>query len=376
MQDRGLHRNHIQKPTRLCSTAGLPWQGDWKGKLMTEPIVIWGAGAIGGTIGAYLARAGHEVLMVDVAADHVARMQAEGLTVEGPIDAFTVPVRAVTPDQLEGRYRRVLLAVKAQHTTGAVDTLKPFLTEDGYVVSVQNGLNEMDIAAVVGAERTIGCFINFGADYEGPGHILFGGRGAFVLGETDGRMTERLKELHSLICDFEPDAQVTDNIFGYLWAKLSFAAVLQAHTVSNEPIEQFLDNPRWRPMLYRLVHEVAVTAQAEGVSLMTFQGFDPNEFLDRDVARMKTAIDNYAEARRGSKKLYSGIWRDIVVRKRQTEIGLQGEPVLRAAQKHGIDGSTYATSLRMIREVEQGRAELGEALASKLLAIARTADRK
>lgn len=340
---------------------------------MMDPIVIWGAGAIGGTIGAYLARAGHDVLMVDVEADHVARMRSAGLTIEGPIDSFTARVQAATPGELEGRFGRILLAVKSHDTPDALGALEPHLAENGYVVSVQNGLNEADIAAVVGVERTIGCFINFGADYEGPGRILYGGRGAFMLGEIDGSLSNRLHSLHGIIQDFEPDAKVTDNIFGYLWAKLAFASVLQAQTISNEPTEEFLDNPRWRPLIYRLVYEVAAAARADGVNLMSFQAFDPSEFLDCDEARMKAAIDGYAESRRGSKKLYSGIWRDIVVRKRRTETALQGGPVLRAAEMHGLDVSTYSESLRMIRDVEDGVRELGSALADELLAMAQAA---
>lgn len=339
---------------------------------MTDPIVIWGSGAIGGTIGAYLTRAGHETLMVDVDADHVAQMRSKGLSIEGPVDTFTVPVRATLPEGLEGRFRRILLAVKSQHTQAALAELKPHLAEDGYVVSVQNGLSEIDIADAVGAHRTIGCFINFGADYEGPGRILYGGRGAFVLGELDGVMSDRLHALCAVIRDFEADAKVTNNVYGYLWSKLAFTAVLQAQTITNEPTEAFLDNPRWRPLVYRLVHEVATVAEADGVVLMSFQAFDPSQFLDHDEERMKSVIDGYAASRRGSKKFYSGIWRDIVVRNRRTEVVLQGGPVIRAAERYGLDVTTYATSLRMIQDVEEGRRELGAELADELMAIAQS----
>ena len=69
--------------------------------MVLTPLLIWGAGAIGGTIGASLARAGHEVLFVDSAADHVDRINDHGLTITGPIEAFTVAARAVTPEALE-----------------------------------------------------------------------------------------------------------------------------------------------------------------------------------------------------------------------------------------------------------------------------------
>jgi 2-dehydropantoate 2-reductase len=81
-----------------------------------DTILIWGAGAIGGTIGAYWARAGHDVLFVDQAADHVEAMNRDGLSIEGPVEEFRQPVRAVTPDRVTGAFERVVLAVKAHHT--------------------------------------------------------------------------------------------------------------------------------------------------------------------------------------------------------------------------------------------------------------------
>ena len=85
---------------------------------------------------------------------------------------------------------------KAHHTGVAVRTLAPHLAAGGYVVSAQNGLNELAIAEVVGAERTVGAFVNFGADYLEPGVILYGGHGAVVVGEIDGRITPRVSRSH------------------------------------------------------------------------------------------------------------------------------------------------------------------------------------
>src|SRR5207247_1287124 len=73
---------------------------------------------------------------------------------------------------------------------------------DGYVLSAQNGLNELVIKDVVGDARTMGCFVNFGADYLEPGAIQYAGRGAVVLGEIDGRVTPRIGELHRAFRDF------------------------------------------------------------------------------------------------------------------------------------------------------------------------------
>ena len=153
---------------------------------MTESILVWGGGAIGGTIAAYWARAGIDVLLVDIESDHVTTCRSSGLEISGPVDEFVVRIPAVTPDEVLGRFSRVILAVKAQHTRAAIEMIRPHLTADGFVVSAQNGLNELTISEVVGKGATIGAFVNFGADWHGPGQVLFGNRGAVVVGEIDG----------------------------------------------------------------------------------------------------------------------------------------------------------------------------------------------
>ena len=162
---------------------------------MDERILIWGSGAIGVTIGAHLTRAGTEVLMFDTVAEHVEIMNRDGLLIEGPVDTSTTPIYATIPGKLSGRFERVLLCVKGQNTATIVKMIKPHLANDGYVVSIQNGLNETLIVKMIGGNRTIGAFINFGADYQGPGHILFGARSTVVLGELDGKITPRLQAL-------------------------------------------------------------------------------------------------------------------------------------------------------------------------------------
>ena len=172
-----------------------------------EPIVVWGAGAIGGTLGAYWARAGLPVLLVDIAREHVEACRSSGLRVVGPVEKFTQVVPAATPDELKGVFRRVVLAVKAPATEAATLALAPHLAQDGYVLSAQNGLNEIAIAKIVGPERTMGCFVNFGADWHGPGRILYGNRGAVVVGEIDGKTRDRTREMHALLKVFEPEPQ-------------------------------------------------------------------------------------------------------------------------------------------------------------------------
>jgi ketopantoate reductase len=123
----------------------------------------------------WLVRDGNSVLFCDTDPDHVTAMNEHGLAIEGPVEEFAVPAQAVLPDALPNRLGAVLLAVKAHDTASAMSNVAPRLAEDGFVVSLQNGLNEPVIAASVGVERTVGAFVNFGADYLGPGRIFLGG---------------------------------------------------------------------------------------------------------------------------------------------------------------------------------------------------------
>ena len=123
---------------------------------MAERILIWGAGAIGGSVGAWLKRAGHDITFVDVVPKHVAAIRDRGLRIIGPVEEFIVHTPACTPEELTGTWQRVFLAVKAQHTEAATRSLTPHLAQDGHVLSLQNGLNERIIQRIVGRDRTIG----------------------------------------------------------------------------------------------------------------------------------------------------------------------------------------------------------------------------
>jgi 2-dehydropantoate 2-reductase len=342
------------------------------GRVASAPVLIWGAGAIGGTIGAYLARAGHEIVFVDIVPEHVAAIAGPGLQIEGPVEEFRVTAPAFTPDRLSGRFAGILLCVKAQHTEGATKALLPFLAEDGYVVSAQNGLNELTIAKIVGARRTIGAFVNFGADYLAPGRILYGGHGAVVLGEIDGAVTPRLTALHRVIRDFEPAAIVTDNIWGYLWGKLGYGALLFATALTNDSIADALASPAHFALYRALGREVMAVALAEGKRPEGFNGFDPGAFMpDADTARTQRSMEAMVAHNRGSAKSHSGIWRDLAVRKRKTEIDAQIAIIAEIAARHGQAAPITRRLVELIHDIEDGRRTLDRANLDLLAAAAR-----
>jgi 2-dehydropantoate 2-reductase len=292
--------------------------------------VVVGAGAIGGTVGARLARDGHSVLLCDADAEHVAAIRERGLSVEGPVEELTVRVDAVTPDDLPDELVAVLLAVKAQHTAAALEPVVPRLAPNGFVVSLQNGINEPLIASLVGEERTVGAFVNFGADWLAPGRIMVGNRAALYVGELDGGRSARLERL---LRDL-PDAKETSNILGFLWGKEAYGAMLFATAVSDLSIADALAEPRYRGVFVELAREVLAAAP---VRIESFDGFDPDD--------LDGSIDRLVEFNRGSAKTHSGIYRDLMVRKRPTEKAILAD----------LDGPLLRRTLELIGEIEAGR---------------------
>jgi 2-dehydropantoate 2-reductase len=319
--------------------------------------LVWGAGAIGGTLGAYLARAGHDVTLVDAVSEHVAAINRSGLRISGPIAEFTAPAPAFTPDTLTGAWDTIILATKAQDTAAAVRALLPHLTETGCVISAQNGLNELTIAGVVGEARTVGAFVNFGADYLEPGSILYGGRGTVMIGEAFGaqRITPRVTAIRGAWRDFDERATATANIWGYLWAKEAYGAMLFANALTNESIADGLARPAYRGLYVALAREILAVAVARDVRPEAFDGFDPAAYLpDAPAGAAEASLDDLVAHNRKSAKTHSGIWRDLAVRKRPTEVDAQLGIVVALGAAAGVPTPLTARVVELIHQVERG----------------------
>jgi len=318
-------------------------------------ITIYGAGAIGGLVGAYMARAGEDVLLVDKVAEHVDAINKDGLRISG-FESFTVPVRACVPAGLRGPLGVTFLAVKSQDTEAALDVLTPLAGPHTVLVSLQNGMNPPRLAARVGAERVVAAFVSFPADWQGPGHIEHGGAGNVWLGEMDGRLTERLARIQKLVAH-AVGAHVTDNIFGYLWAKQIDCSLLFAQAVTDETFADVFGDKRYQPALIALVGEGVGVAQAAGVRLHGFDAFDPLKMRPRTAAEAEEAravLDRFADFCRPRVKVRSGPWRDLAVRKRPTEVDHMIGWVIAEGRRLGMAMPLNEHLVRQVKEIEAG----------------------
>lgn len=325
---------------------------------MTGKVLIWGAGAIGASIGAALTAHGCSVTFVDANADHVSAMRDPnlGLIVEGGGMAFRQAVDAHLPQELVGQWRIVLLCVKAQHTESATRQIAPHLAADGFVLCLQNGLTERVATEIVGTDRVIGGFVNFGADIVAAGSIRFGNHGAVRIGEIDGVIRPRTEEVAALLRLFDPDTRITTDIWSYLWGKLGYAALLYAQATGKSGIAACLARPELLPLWRALAGEIVAVAAAESVSPRGFNGFDPSAFKpDATIEQATRSVADMVAFNAASDKTHSGVWRDLAIHRRPSEVDAHYAPVLAAATRHGLPCRSLQRLIDMIHAIERGR---------------------
>ena len=336
---------------------------------------IIGAGAIGGLAGAYMARAGEDVLLVDRWSEHVEAINAQGLRIDGVRGSMTIPVRAATPAQLSGPLDAVLIATKSQHTVEAVRQITPLLTRDSFVVSFQNGFNEPDIQQVLdaagldGARQVIGSIPNYGGALVDPGHIEFVHEGAIQLGEMDGTTTPRLTELARCLSALT-EVQLSDHIWGQIWAKEVYSAQVVFSALVDASIRTSLGVERWARVAGAVVREALEIADANGIDVQAFDFFDPANYRPTTPADTRRLLDNINHAiwllkkdqkpdAHVYKKQGSGIWWDIVYRNRPSEVRASNGKLVEYGRRVGADVRLNDKLCNMIYEIESGPRSLG-----------------
>ncbi|MGH8622355.1 MAG: ketopantoate reductase family protein, partial [Burkholderiales bacterium] len=228
---------------------------------MGKRIAYVGVGAVGGYVAGHLTRAGHDVTLIDPWPEHVEHMRRHGIELSGTTAAerHTVPVKAlhITDVQRLVKEKQVdiaFLSVKSYDTEWAAQLIRPYLASDGFVVSLQNCINEERIAQHVGWGRTVGCIASLIAvELYAPGRIKrtvpMGGdrHTVFRVGEPHGRVTRRVEEIAEMLRAVD-SAKVTTNLWGERWSKLVINSMrngLSAATGLFGNQRDTQEGPRW-----------------------------------------------------------------------------------------------------------------------------------
>ncbi len=337
-------------------------------------LTILGAGAIGGLAGAFMTRAGHDVLLVDRWREHVDAMNLRGLAIDGVRGPMRLPVRAATPDALQGPLEAVLVATKSQHTLDALRQVLPLLTPQSLVVSFQNGFNEPDIVALLrqaglpGDGQVIGSIPNYGGALLDPGEIEFVHEGAIQLGEMDGAETARLRSLAGMLSALT-EVQLSRNIWGQIWAKEVYSAQVVFSALVDAPIRETLGVERYARIAGAIVREALEIADANGIAVEAFDFFDPANYRPQTPQDTRRLLDNINHAiwllkkdQGGDyrfRKQGSGIWWDIVYRNRPSEVRASNGKLVEYGRSAGADVRLNERLCAMIYEIEDGTRRLG-----------------
>jgi 2-dehydropantoate 2-reductase len=232
-------------------------------------IAIVGAGGVGGYFGSRLIASGEEVVFIARGA-HLDAMRESGLRIQSPKgDLHVRDLRATSDPATVGAVDVVLLTVKMYDLEAAVALLRPLIGENTVVVTLQNGVEAVDIvAAHVGRDHVAGGVAYVAAVITEPGVIRHTSMDTLIFGELDGRRSERLAALEAACLKAGFSARVSDTIEIDLWAKFARLTVFSGMTaVTRSTLGVLREDPELFAMLKSACEETMAVGRARGIRL-------------------------------------------------------------------------------------------------------------
>lgn len=235
---------------------------------------IYGAGSLGTVLGAYITKNGGEVDLINRNKQHVAILNEKGAKITGTVE-MTVPVKAITPDQMEGKYDVIVLLTKQLFNKDVVTFLKDYLSEKGVIVTLQNGIPEPGIAEIIGENHTMGCAVEWGAALIEPGVCELTSEPdslSFHMGKMNGITDEQFKEVKDLLELMCPVHEET-NLMGARWSKLLINATFSGlGTVVGGVFGDVSEDKQGKQVAIRCMKECIDVGHAAGVEFAPVQG--------------------------------------------------------------------------------------------------------
>ena len=316
--------------------------------------MIYGAGALGTVLGAYIARAGKQVDLVNRNRAHVTALKERGAHVTGTVD-FVQPVCALLPEELTGQYDIIILMTKQQKNADVIAFLQPFLKEDGALCTCQNGMPEPAIAEAIGADRTLGCAIAWGATFKGEGvseltsdpSALTFSLGAYGKGN-------HLADVKALF-ECMGTVVVEQNFIGARWSKLLINSAFSGlSTVTGATFGEVAKNKASRRVAQRIIKECIDVAKAANITIEPVQGHKIDKLFDYR-GKLKKAI-SFALIPVAMKKhsaLIASMLQDIRAGKK-CEIDAINGVVCAFGKKYGVPTPFNDRTAQIVHALEEG----------------------
>jgi len=310
--------------------------------------IVMGAGPIGGIIGGRLARQGNDVTLVDVDPEHVRAIRERGLQVDVPDGSFNISVPVVFPGEIRGKFDVGFIAVRSYHTKDALASLAPHLSENAVLVSLQNGVNPPLLEAAVGPDRAIGAAIRMGSRRVGPGHVETAVRGRLYVGHLDGRTTPQLETVHSLLDAVIP-TEMTDNVLGWLWSKLTYTCLGFFGSLADESLKVICETEANRRLCVDFFAEVTGVGVAAGVRFEPLAEYDPPAFHPSRPLEARLAALNDMGRHWKSDDRKAAVYQ--LQRGVRTEVDYTVGHVVQEGARIGVPTPLCGTVVRIIHEI-------------------------
>jgi 2-dehydropantoate 2-reductase len=348
-------------------------------------IVFIGGGAVGAYTAAHLVRGGEDVTIFDPWPENVQTINSAGIEVTGTTEqehfiqaVDTRPLSEIGQLWQQQPIDIAFMCTKSYDTGWATTMVAPYLAPDGFVVSLQNCINEETIADVVGWGRTVGCIASLIAvDLHAPGEVRrnvpLGGENhtVFRVGEPHGRITTRVEHIATLLRNAD-SAKTTNNLWGERWSKLAANAMRNALAASTGLAGNAGDAfEGHRRFALKLAGETVKVGSAHGNVFETVYGLQPDQLIaavDGDKAALQGLEDNLLARgiKTGSGHLPS-MGQDIR-KKRRTEIDYINGFVARKGLEVGIDAPANAAITELVKQVERGEVKQSPEAIDKMVA--------
>lgn len=243
---------------------------------------IYGAGSLGTILGAFITKNGGQIDLINRNKAHVAALKEKGATVIGTMN-FNQAVNAMTIDEMSGKYDIIFLLTKQQNNREVVTMLKDFMEDDGVIVTLQNGIPEIEIGEVVGEDRVLGCTVAWGATMQEPGvceltsapdHLTFS------LGSLSQKPNPKMGEVKALLEKMGP-VEIDQNFIGSRWSKLLINASFSGMSaVCGTTFGEAAKEKGSRKVIQAIIKECIEVCNKAGIKIEPIQGKDVVKLLD------------------------------------------------------------------------------------------------
>lgn len=318
---------------------------------------IYGAGSLGTILGAYITKNGGKIELINRNKAHIEALRKNGAKVTGTVN-FTHPVKAYTPEEMSGKYDIIFLMTKQQQNSEVVNNLKDYLSDDGVIVTLQNGIPELGIGEIIGQERVIGCTVAWGATMISPGVCELTSAPdslTFSLGSLQPQpspMTGQVKSLLELMGRVEIDS----NFIGSRWSKLLINSAFSGMSaVLGSTFGEAARNKASRRIVQKLIKECIDVCAAANIKIEPVQGKDIVKLLDYK-GRIKRAFSFFIIpiAIRKHALLKASMLQDLEKGKK-TEVDAINGVVCAFGRKAGVPTPMNDKVVEIVHNIEEGK---------------------